>query len=112
MFSLANAELVATYDEATDVNSEYDGITRSLYVTESRALMLVESFFSFDGRPAISTKPVSLDQARTWCIACGLHERTVDRYLERLPQADGAPRATPSLTQIWGIDTTADRKTT
>jgi hypothetical protein len=104
----ASAELVATQDDTAGADAEYDRITHSLYVTEQRTFFLVERFFAFDGRPASSTKPLSLQQARAWCAACGLHERTIDRYVMHAPDAKGTPQVASLLTQRWGMQTSGD----
>jgi hypothetical protein len=104
----ANAELVATHDETAGVDAAYERITSSLYVTAQRTFFLVERFFPFDGRPATTTKSLSFQQARTWCTACGLHERTIDRYVMRVPNASDVPQSASLLTQSWGMCTTGD----
>lgn len=105
----ANAELVATHEEYVGEAAQYDRITRRLYVTARRTFFVVERFHAFDGRPATSTKPLSLQQARAWCTACGLHEHTIDRYA--VPDARHAPPAARLLSQPWGRRATADAAT-
>jgi hypothetical protein len=81
MIDPINAELVATHDETAGDDLEYERVTSSLYVTAQRTFFIVERFFSFDGRPTATTKSLTLPQARAWCTACGLHARTIDRYV-------------------------------
>ncbi len=108
VFDTATSELIATHDENVGEEAEYDRITRRLYVTPQRTFYLVESFYAFDGRPATSTKPLSFQQARAWCVACGLHEHTIDRYATQAPNGRHAPPAATLLNQHWGLCATVD----
>lgn len=104
----ATTEWVATCDETAEVDAEYERITRSLYVTDQRTFLLVEHCFPCKGRPATSTKVLSLAQARAWCIAQGLHVHTIERYVVQVPVAKDVPQAASLLTQHWGSPATRD----
>ena len=106
-FDQIRSELIASHEDSPDWETDRERTEptkASLYVTERRTFFIVEQFFSIDGRLAKSTKPVSPEQARDWCRACGLDERILDRYLGNSVQSNPAPESVSLLNQHWGTD--------
>lgn len=98
---LDDAELVTSTEELLEQDEAHESISYSLYVTARREFVLVENFFSFDGRPAISRKTISVDQARAWCIARGLSTDIVERYVVGRLESLRAPESVSLLSLRW-----------